>query len=335
VGLAVRQRTEILKMQRQFTATGIITLIVMLGAGILLTVSLQKAAADNLSVLPSWILWGAEFCLYLGALLIWAPNATFPVLMLGLIAMFGLRLAIGVGSAYAFSLIVDSSKHFPGSIDTFIFAIFPRGCSIVFALMAFYPMRAVLPRKGERPIKVERPVKKTGSQDFVFAGSFTAQGNFQKGGGIAAKTSAQTGSTNYLQVKADPLSQQVVLPENLKNYKISLPLAAIEMQLPSGFLRPDLLERLSQDSLEVSLPLTLIAPQLKEALLEIDLSDLLALLPKGWGNLLPTETETKITLPLSVVIPQVPEELFAVPTTIAPVWSKAVAEDEKVLFARV
>jgi len=318
-------------MQKQFTLTGIVTLLAVLGAGILLTVSLQKAAADNTLVLPSWMLWSGEICLYLAALLIWAPNLRTLSLAIGLVAMLALRLLIGVGSALVYSLVVDGSKSAYALIGIFLAGVFPRSCSALFALMAFYPLRVVLPRKGSN--LPEHTGKKAAAQDFVFAASLGRSGSFQYGMlSPAAKSDGVSHGAGMIPLAA---SRPTYLPDNLKEHKLSLPLAAISLQLPGGFLRPEILERAANDSLEIEFPLALIAPQLKEAHIQLTPNDLLPLLPKGWVAPNFEGSDDKITLPLSAIIPQVPEELFKLPEVTPPAWIKALDEEDKVLFAQV
>lgn len=332
MGLAIRQRSEILKMHKQFTATSFVTLLVLLGAGILLTVSLQKAAAaETTLMLPNWLLWGGELLLYLGALLIWLPNLTFAGLLAGMLGMFCLRLLIGLGSGALFSVAIDASKGFSAVLPQFLSGVFPRSCSAIFALLAFYPIRFVLPRKGGATLSAERPAKKAGAQDFVFASSLGHKdiGQYSAGGGYSTKTESGTGPQTL------NTRREIPLPEHLQEAKLTLPLAAIELQLPSGLLRPEINAQLASGALEITLPLRLVASQLKDALLEVTLSDLLESLPSAWVEPHFTGGEDKVVLPLLSVIPQIPEELFKLPEKAPLAWCKNLPDEEKVLFARV
>jgi len=326
-------RSGVSRMQRRFSATGLITFFFVVGAGVLLTVQLHHLPGAEEWAVPVWLLWLGEICAYLTALLIWTGDASLLSLFLGIAAMFLLRLAIGTGAA-SVSYLLHPAGNFTTVLGICLSGLLPRICSLVFAIMAFYPLRGLVPRRPTVIRLKDRAVKGSSLHSPTLSSSGSRSGVFLFGapGLPAAGNNARVSPTPSAPV---PGASASPLPAHLQDWEIHLPLQLIACQLPPGVLRPEVMERLALEKLEVPIPLGVVAPQLKEALIQVSVAALLTFLPKGWADTPAAGGEERITLPLEVVVPQLPEEVLRLPAPFPPTWAAALQEEEKVLFARV
>lgn len=319
-------------MQRQFSATGLVTLLFILGAGVLLTAQLHITAADGWSGIPSWILWIVELSAYIAALLTWIPGISRPCLLLGLVAMLAMRAASAAGAGLVISFL-QPAEHFANNFRAALGETLPRSCSIIFAIMAFYPVRYLLPRRSQANRLRERGAADTASPAAALppahrGGTFLFGAPGSQPGSLVAATPPAAANSNA----ARP---PVVLSEQLRELKLAVPLRVIFPQLPAGVLKPELAERIFSDAMEVKVPLTAVLPQLGEALIQIPVDELLSYLPKAWLDHPMAGMEEKVILPLEVVVPQLPEEVLKLSDPCPPAWAAVVSEEEKVLFAQV
>jgi len=316
-------------MQKQFSATGVSTLLLAMGAGILLTAKLQMNGAEDWSGIPIWILWAGEFLAYLAALLIWAPGIPLSFLIFGIIAVFAARTAVAGGAA-----LVDSFLRPNGEIASAFARCFSeplsRACSIIFALMAIYPFRNLLPRRHSPSVSKKVP-SKASSQ--AYGALAPKGGTFLFGAPGAGYLEGPAGKNAFASRPAAEAAP--CLPAHLMEKEIAIPLRVIFPQLPAGVLKPEIADRVLLDSMQVKLPLSLIAPQLKEAFIQVSVAALLSFFPKGWADPPMSGAEEMIDLPLEVVVPQLPDEILLLPPPSPPAWANAVQEEDKVLFARV
>jgi hypothetical protein len=335
-------------MQKQFSTSGLLTLLVVILAGALVAARLNHIVnADDLRI-PSIILWAGEIFLYLTVLFVWAPNIAPAFAGLGLGGMLVLRLLIGV-MAGTVTVLVDARSANSG-FSTCLSSTMPRLCSMVFAVLAFYPLRIFLGRrtsagKDNRTAKTRTPKSSArNDQDIPVTPAVSAAKSANvvygtPGAPAAAPNQTAQKKSGVMDFMAAPQSAAkaapMVLPSHLEGYMLHIPMQVIASQLPDGSLRAEIADHIAKDNPDFELPLEMIAPQLKEALVQLSIPALLDLLPNTWVDAVDIETEDKITLPLEVVIPQVPEEVFALPAPNPPTWANLPKEEERILFAQV
>ncbi len=319
-------------MQKRLSATGLVTSLLVIGAGTLLTAQVHQLPGAEGWNIPGWILWAGEASTFLAALLLWTQEPSGLSVALGLAALFSLRLAVGAAAAAVYQL-VHPAGEFSAVLGACYTSLPSRVCSIVFALMAFYPARTLLPRRAAVVRVTQRASKEAPFQNLLHSpASKSANFLFAASGPGAGEASATAGGT-LTRSGAEMLAG--MLPADLQEHKILIPLQLLACQLPSGVLKQEVMERLPRERLEVAVPLNVIFPQLKEALVQISVALLLSFFPKGWVLPPAAGGEEKITLPLEAVIPQVPEEALQLPAPSPPAWAGVLQEEEKLLFARV
>jgi hypothetical protein len=280
----------------------------------------------NEMLVPTWILWAGEVLAYLSALLIWAPLINPTALVLGLMGMVLFRLLIGTEAAL-FSTMISSADSYSTLLNHCYSEPLPRICSLIFTILACYPQKGLLPRRHTKAIKTRRHqvseevmLPPSGRDSTFLFGVARPQ---QSAGPSANSTASfEAGAAN------------VVLPDHLVDQRIAIPLGIIAAQLPPGILRPEIMERMSKESLEVMFPLVFIAPQLREALIQVSIAALLKFMPKGWASMPSAGADEKLTLPLDLVVQQVPEEALQLPAPAPLAWANLVQEEDKVSFAR-
>jgi len=318
-------------MHKQLTATGLITLCLVIGAGVLLTAQVYITGSGEWNGAPVWALWIGELLVYTAALLLWAPGIAPLQLIVGLLSMFVLRIGIGAGAAIVSAAASEANLAtvFPHTLKDTL----PVGCSVVFAVLGFYPLRTLF-AKAARNKRLRRYSEKHASDQ----GVSLHDANTQKGtflfGGPQMQASPKQGQTAS-GTNRKPTEVDCTIPEHLRDHKITVPLRVLFPQMPVGMLRANLAENVLDEGMEIKLPLEAVVPQLSEALIQISVGDLLSYIPKSWLENSNIEAEEEITLPLEIVIPQLPEELLKLPQAIPHPWASAAAEEEKVLFARV
>jgi hypothetical protein len=322
-------------MHRQLTATGVFTLCLVLGAGVLLTAQLHIAGGDEWAGVPAWVLWIGEALAYISAILLWAPGLPISYLLSGMAGLLAFRLAIGTGAALVHSLL-RSTTTFAASLTECLTEVLPVGCSVVFAVLAFYPLRSVFSRVSRSARLRQQAANKIASQRISGAVSDNRGGTFLFGAPeVTARQKQQQRHEAPAVEKRQDSTQQPELADHLKDFEVSIPLRVIFPQMPAGVLRPKLAERVLDEGMEVKVPLTIIAPQLKEALIQISVEEMLTYLPKSWIENASVQSEEQVTLPLDVVIPQLPEEVLQLSPASPPAWAAMATEEEEVLFARV
>jgi len=333
-------------MQKQLSATGLVTLFILTGLGILLTVRLQLTLGylndANNPLIPSPLLWVGEILAYITMLFVWIPRIAPLSIVSGMLGIFIMRLVIGSAAGVGYSFLSpggDVELSIIHSLTDWL----PRTSSIVFAILAFYPMRILLssrPSTTKPTSQMQTPaVNTTGSE--VSAKSKASQAKPEStflfgvggaaasagGNGSSGKSGAQHGSIND---DTPPLT----LPEHLKDTYIEVPLAAISDQLPSGILKADIIETAQQTAMLVEVPLSTIAPQLKEAQVLVTAASLISFMPKSWLDATEIKGDEKVVLPLEKIIPQIPVELFELPPTTPFSWAVDMDNEEQILFAR-
>ncbi|NIM04150.1 MAG: hypothetical protein GTN69_03015 [Armatimonadetes bacterium] len=317
-------------MRRQVSATGVFTFFLAAGAGILLTAKLHLTATEDLLSIPLWILWLAEALAYLAALLIWTPNISRSFLVLGIAGILLLRASIAAGAA-AVGLLIQPDLEIETTFLECLTEPLPRACSVIFALMASYPLRVLFPHRISGGTQKIQSREQTSPEAAVGSPAGTFLFGAPQGRHVEKDASADAASAQPAPEPAPPL------PDHLRKVEIDVPFKVVFPQLPAGVLRSDIAERAFQDSqeMQIRIPLNIIAPQLKEALIQISVAALLSFLPKGWAETPMSGAEEMIDLPLEVVIPQLPEEVLQLQPTSPPDWAQAAADQESILFARV
>lgn len=303
-----------------------------MGAGILLAAKFYLIGAEDLLGIPVWILWLGEFLAYLAAILIWAPGISAGHLILGIAAIFLMRTMISGGAAS-----VGQSLQAEGELAAAFAKCFteplPRACSVIFALMAAYPLRALLPRRGPAVMQKGRISKQAPAAE---APPTSKGATFLFGAPAGQNIDRSARAASYASRTAAEASPP--LPGHLMGMKMKVPLRVIFPQLPAGVIKPEIADKVFQESDEMSIeiPLTLIAPQLKEALIQISVAALLTFLPKAWADTPAEGGEDMVDLPLEVIVPQLPDEVVQLPPPSPPAWAAAANQQaEEVLFARV
>jgi hypothetical protein len=328
-------------MRKDIGTTSLLAILVLLAAGILLSVQAQRAGEAPWHI-AAWLLWTLELALYAVALFVWQPNLAWHGLALGLIAMLALRHLTASGAAVAGSLMPGAPTLRIALVHSFD-DFYPRIISIGFSLLMMYPLRLLLPARASASAVVPpapswadwQPTATTAAptkDEAELTRTLGRLGTIVLMGG----QSPTSGELALEVMKHGPITSVAAA----RHYEgsVTVTLAEVLDHLPIEAGADTVREKLAP--LAVKLPLDLIVPQLKEGQVLLSPAQLATYLPEEAVTLIaglrmPSPKEAMIALPLRAILPQLPPEVLALPVADPPPWATAVDKAERLPFAGV
>ncbi len=317
-------------IRKDFTAVSAFSVIAAFAAGAALCSQFSQTDLQVGLQASTPVLWAVEAVIFGTAVFIWCSRASFFGWILGIASLMIFRVA--VASAGGMVVVFTQGMGDPGAALEQTAGLVPRGCAILFSLMACYPLRVFLPLRESQAIRRGR-----GFADSAAVRSATAATGDGDRGLLIVTVKNRADDEEQVPAFTPQAASPGAVPRLDIEGEIELPLSRVLTLLPEEVVTDKALALGDSQSLIISLDA--IHPQLREGQVLFTLGELRGMLPPAVRKALvqPSDSEaevesTPVALPLEVIVPQLPPEALELPPPSPPSWAEVDGTDT-IVFA--
>jgi hypothetical protein len=310
-------------MRKQISGTSVATALLLVATAVLLCTKLDSLNAAGIR-LPPLAALPLEGAFYAGLLYIWSGRLSLRAELLGLPALFAVRMSISAAAGSVVRLMSSAHAHPLAAALSPVWVVWATAAG--FAVAAIYLVRdPLLPSGAGDAGRAGRTGSPPPPGKLLFEPGPPVSAALAEAVSASATPRGQEDDASLFRVlDPRPTARQEAQAAPFVQIEgwVTIPTSVLLEQLPAG-------TKSVQDSVDI--PLTLIMPQLREGQIRIPASHL-------EGVMVPrsaTDEEATVELSLEMVVPQLPEESLELPECKAPSWLVEDAGLQDIFFAKV